>query len=425
MANLRRNGTITYTLGNYVAPGASYKVCAYPAGAIASGTNTGTSIPVFAGHGFSTGQYVMKGLNTTLVSRVASTSSTTIVLDDTIVSAANDVFINLGADTAPHPTFVQTSAAIPIYSTPDTTTEITTPAPAVVVCSADGEYGYYYPSDATIWELILDSAGTPVGYYITNTSTTLGTSGTPFVDNAITRWDGTGGLLLQSAYTSNTPTISDAGGITAAGTHTLGRTGATTTLAGALSVAEATTLTGVVTAPAANTLGFAGNTTTVAGSLAVTQNLSINGTTHTIAGTTLDVSATATTLLKTTTGQLNASTGTAPTVGTPTNFGSGGSLGAAITAGGTDNRFRLTVTAGSSGAGTNPGSVVVTFNGRFAATAPIAIVARKASGASTALSTGLDWTVVGGTGAPNTLTLYYRAASVANEVYVFDVIVLG
>lgn len=424
MANLRRSSTVTYTNGSYVSPGNAYKVNVYPVGAIASGTNTVNSIPVFAGHAFVAGHYVMKGLTTTSISRVASVDATHIVLDDTIVSAKDDVFINLGLDTGPvHPTFIQTSAVVPIYSTPDTTTAITSPVPAQVTCDANGNYGYWYPADILVWELIMNSSGTPVAYNLAPASTLLTANLTAPLDEAIARYDGVTGLAIQSNYTVNSPvtapTIDDNGGITARGTHTFGRVGATTTLGGALTVAEAVTIASgkVLTAPGANSLGATGNTNTVNGALTVTQNFTANGTTNTIAGTSLAITSTNTTLLKTDASLLSVQGGTIPssTITLSAGWGAGPAGSAIIATGGKDNRFTVDVTAGGGTFAANP-TVTITFGTAFAV-APQGVVVMNKLTSTTPYYTSWTTTTTG-----MVITMY--GTPTAGHFY-FSVILLG
>jgi len=387
---LRRSSDINTVLGSYLAPGNLYQVNAYAQGAIASGPSTGGVHQVYPGHGFVVGEYAMKGLDPLSVSRVGAVNNngTEISLDNTsLVSSANTVWVNLGVDangTTPGYTQTGTPNRV-IYSTPTTANTITN---SIVICGSDGSYGYWYPSTLPIWELILTPAKVPIRCIIQNSNVLLVSNSTNLTDNLIARYDGTGGLTIQDGYATNAPSINDDGGITAAGTHILGKAGTTTTLLGALTAVQAVTLNGGITATGANTFGATGNMTTIPGSATISQNLTLTGTAT--FGSTL--SAGNSTLLITDMSQISVKGATAPssTIGLNVSWGtSGTAASAAIVAGGKDNRFTVAVTPRTSGFSGNA-TVTVTFGTPFTVSAPQGIVVMQNSTGVTAGQ--LSWT---------------------------------
>ena len=419
MSLLKRQDTAFYvaTDGD-IRPLVSGKVTVYDIGAIANGTNSDTTIPVYTGHGFAVGDCLMVNNDETTFRLVmAGTSALEIVVNSAVATVEGDVLVNLGTDTAGGSgTPNYNGSTVLIYAVPDTGTPITTPAKSQVSTDTGGGYEYYYPSDVATWELIRDSAGDPQGTVIRDSSVLMSSSttgGLTPVTNAVARFSGTAGLILKNGFASKPVTIDDNGGITATGTHTLGSTGTFTTLSGKLQVAQASTLTGVVTAPAANILGATGNNTNILGTAAVTENLTVGGT----AVITSTLQAAATTLAATTVTQLNMGVGALPTIGSVTNWGTNSQ--GSIAADGRANRFTATI-FGATANGTANASFIVTFNETLTAAIPVAVVALNSDGSSSGATFGFNWSVT-----PTALTLICRGQPLSGAVYRFDVIIFG
>ena len=441
MANLRRNNTITTPLDSYVAPAGSYIVNAYPAGGICKAVNDtpGANTIVhhfYAGHGFAVNDYAMKitgGIpDPSKIAKVdvVDVNGVDVTLhSSTITSSINTVFINLGPDTGGvTPSYIRSDYAtrLPIYSTPDTTTVITN---ASVTCDSGGNYGYWYDSAAIHWELVRNSIGTPVAYFIQNNALLLSTAGTTYKDLAIARWEDS--LHIKSNYTSSavTPVISNAGVITATEAHQLGSTGKTVAILGSESIGENLSVTGtlgvtgVMTAGAANLLGLAGNTTTVRGALSVVQNTALTGTlavtsTSTLTGglTTARISGSIRTSAPTTI----AFSGTGISTIWPT-----GTIGS-INPTSTDTRLQVTITTPSSGGSlaANPQFKYSFVDGNFAS-APYAIVTMNNNVLT--LGTGLSYPCASATTVDYIVVTMVStpSAPVYSKTYIFNILLIG
>ena len=202
-----------------------YTVTVYEVGAVVDGASSGTTITVEAGHGFAALDKLIVGTDTSTYRLVSSVGATSVVVSSAVTVVDRDTLVNLGPDTgAGSPNYDGSGAAI--YETPDTAETAT--SNSRVTCDATGKYGYWYVA-ANVWELIRTSAGTPAAVVMNVMPSIAGP--TSSTDNAIVRWDGTSGNLVQN-YTSGAPTIGDTGAVTI-----------TSTLA-----AGATTVTGLLTA---------------------------------------------------------------------------------------------------------------------------------------------------------------------------------
>lgn len=417
MANLRRNETVEVVSGSYVAPGSGYFVNAYAAGGMASGPNVGLVIPLYLGHGFQAGDYAMKGISTAAgsIALVASVTTTSITVSTSLTAVAGNVFINIGPDTGgTTPTWIQTSPRVVIYSTPTTATTITN---SIVTADSGGNYGYWYDVSSVIWELIRNPAGVPVAYVIQNSNILLTSSSGSTVDNSIARWDGTSGLVIQGGYSSNTPLISDAGAITAAGAHTLGQIGNIVGIAGGLTVAQTLAVTGVTTVagiiqPNANNTIDLGLTGTRFKDLFLAGGATVAGSGS--FGTTLAVAGNATFSADTFVKRIKATGGTAIDTGqyVLAGWGSGATVSSST---GFDQRFTFTVSSGTGPSAS--GTITITFKDGTWTNAPLAIVA-KSGGAGTAVT--FSWATTA-----TTLVITHSSTPTASSTYIFTVLALG
>ena len=429
MANLRRTNTISVVSGNYVAPGAGYFVNVYAPGAVARGTQTTgattTVIPVYDGSGFAVNEYAMKGIDTTKVYLITAVDNTagaaTITVNGTVATSADrDVFVNIGADTGGGgtPTYIQTSTANAIiYYTPDTSEPITN---SKVTCDASGDYGFYYAVATNFWEVIRNTAGTAVGYFIQNTAG-LRSSSTS-TDNRVVRWDGATGLIIQDGYTNTTPSgsavsITDGGVIsaTAAG-HTFG----------SLSTTSTATIGTNLTVNGNATLGDAvGDTTAIAGAATVGSTLTVAGATS-LAAVTASGAATVTGLTTATgglkTAHIDASLGSLPTVAVVSGWGTVGSPTAVLASSvetGTDVRATVVLTSGSAGT-VNPAIFDFTFATAFSTT-PWAMVVQDVSGNGLISSGGLTWVA-----SPTKVRVsMLMAPGVSSKTYIFRILAIA
>lgn len=194
-----------------------YTVIAYETGGVVRTSQTSTTINLDDGHGFAIGDKILIRPGTSniysgeAISAVSTTPGAGSITFPTFGAAVavvvGDIIINLGPDPgSPDPAY--TASGVTIYSDMDGGTAI---ANSMVTADASGSYAYFYNTQ-NIWELIRDGSGTPVGASLSLMGTVLGSSAS-VVDNAIVRFDGTTGQLIQG-YTSGSPTISDTGAVT-------------------------------------------------------------------------------------------------------------------------------------------------------------------------------------------------------------------
>ena len=189
---------------------AGYTVIAYETGGIVRTSQTSTTIDVDAGHGFAIGDKVLLRPGTSNIysaERISATSATSITFPTFAPAVVvGDILINLGPDPGVgSPAY--TTSGVTIFSDMDGGIPI---ANSMVTASATGTYGYFYQT-ANIWELIRDGDGEVVGASLSLMGTVLGTPAA-VTDNAIARFDGTSGQLIQG-YTSGSPTIGDTGAV--------------------------------------------------------------------------------------------------------------------------------------------------------------------------------------------------------------------
>lgn len=199
----------------------------YKAGArLAADASASTSITVHAVHGVSNGNKLVYGLTRTnvgvrvpyTVSDVSSSLDTAITVSPALTASAESLLVNLEADTGlalqsdgsyTAPEF--DGSTVTIYSDPNGDVTITN---STVTMEAGGEISFY--ADAgTYWIVVHDFRRQIVRVYPdigpNPTSTVAGPVSS--TDNAIARFDGTSGAILQD-YSSNAPTITDAGAMT-------------------------------------------------------------------------------------------------------------------------------------------------------------------------------------------------------------------
>jgi hypothetical protein len=403
-----------------VAPGNGYFVNAYAPGAICRAATSGsgtTTVPVYDGSVVVANEYLMLGLDTTKVYKVitgttGASGAQTIVLDGTIGTiSVNNTLINLGKDIGMQsggpPSYTQngTPNAV-IYTTPNTSGPITN---SVVTCDSSGDYSYYYAISTAIWELVRNTAGTPIMYLVQSANAGLTANGVG-ATNEVVRWNDTSGLILAEGMTSNAVTISDAGAISAPGTHALGPTNVT----GAITGSTTLTLTGIATVGGLTTAGNIA--TTGSGTLTVAGA-------STLAAVTASGAVTATGLatlnggLKT--AHIDASVGNTPTGAIVSGWGTTGSPTASIS--GTDTRCTATVTAGT-GTPANPAIFTVTFASAYGATPHVMVVQNVLTGGSNgSVSTGgVTWTA-----SQSAITISMLMAPTVSKIYTFEIFVIA
>lgn len=400
-----------------IAPLADGTVTVYDYGAVASGASADTTIPVYAGHGVAVNDCIMVGIDETTFRLVTVSAATQLTVNASVSVINGDVIVNLGTDSAGGSgTPNYDGSTVEIYSVPDDANPIVLPEVSAVTIDADGNYGYYFNSTDTLWELVRDSTGVSLATVIRDSPVLLASSGTPFVDNSIARFDGTTGLIIQGAYTSNTPTISDAGAVALPGTVATGAL----TVTGAATVSTTLGVTGISTfadkivpsADATKDIGtdatgrwrnlYLSGVASVGGALSALSTLTVTG---------------LTTLANVVCGpHLSASVGSGPS--TVSNIGNnwGSTSQATFAAGSTDTRFTVTVTtSGSTFA--NPATLAIPFAAAYSS-APFAVVAMNSSGTGT--TANISWSTT-----TTTLTIIYKAVPVTANTYIFSVIVLG
>lgn len=400
-----------------IAPLAAGTVTVYDYGAVASGTSADTTIPVYAGHGVATNDCIMVGTDETTFRLVTLSAATQLTVNSAVSVINGDVIVNLGVDTAGGSgTPNYDGSSISIYSVPDTGSPIVLPEISTVTIDADGNYGYYFSSTDTTWELVRDSDGTPMSIFIRDSPVLLASSGTPFVDNSIARFDGTTGLIIQGAYSSNTPTISDAGAVAMPGTVATGAltvTGAAT-VSSTLGVTGTTTLGGLLqpSADASKDIGVAATgrfrnlylsgVASIGGALTALSTVTVTG---------------LTTLANLVCGpHISASVGSAPSTISNIANGWGSTSAATFATNSTDTRFTVTVTTSGS-TFTTGASLAIPFTASYT-NAPFAIVAMNSSGSGT--TANVSWSTT-----TTTLTIIYKAVPVTGNTYIFSVIVIG
>lgn len=164
MANLAyRRESVARLLGSVLAPGASYTVTAYPAGAQVSGNQSGTTITVRAGHYIPYGGTdvvaIRPGSPATIVSgtfqAASSATATTVVFPSSVTVVDGDLIVPLGSDTGTSTPLWDGSAAL-IYTDMNSGSAISS---SRVTCNTSGEYEYWSLRRA-VWEIVRDSSGT-------------------------------------------------------------------------------------------------------------------------------------------------------------------------------------------------------------------------------------------------------------------------
>jgi hypothetical protein len=159
----RRNTLLVSTAG---APAwaASYTVTAYEPGGQVTSDSTGTTLTVRAGHGFAAGDKLMVGTDTTKYRTISGTpAATSVVVTSAVTVSAHDYLVNLAADTGTTTPLYDgsgVSTARRIYQDMDLAG--TTITNAQVTADAQGVYSYWYDDGLEIWELVRNTAGTPV-----------------------------------------------------------------------------------------------------------------------------------------------------------------------------------------------------------------------------------------------------------------------
>jgi hypothetical protein len=379
-------------------------VTVYDIGAVASQASSGTTITVYAGHGFAIGDDLMVGLDEATFRNVTGTGATSLTVASAVVVNTGDNIVNLGTDGGSS-TPSYDGSTISIYAVPDAT--VTAIDDSRLTTNENGEFSYYYATDVSVWELIRDTAGLPVSINILNSTTLLTSTGT-IAANEVARFTSSSGLVIKSGY-SSTVTISDAGVINApGGPHTVG----SITTTGAVIVGTSLTVATTSTFSGDVTLSGAGTDLAVGGALSVTGASTLAA----ITGTTLTATG-ASTLAAVTMAHLNTSVGAAP-VNENIVIGAGWGTGATATVASTgrDNRFQVTVTAGTPGLA-NPAIVTVTFNTAFTV-APRGVVAMNNTG--TGANAPISWATT-----TTTIAISYKADPVNALTYVFSVLLLG
>lgn len=139
-------------------------VTAFAPGGVVASNSSGTTITLYGGHGFSANDKFMVGTTLSTFSgtiKVNSVSGNVLTLNSAYTVVANDVLVNLGPDTSTvNPPNFDASTVV-IYSTPDTTTAITSPVKSKVTLDSVGSYEYWHKGIA-VWEVVRNGAGTPV-----------------------------------------------------------------------------------------------------------------------------------------------------------------------------------------------------------------------------------------------------------------------
>ena len=281
MSVRRDNTLLNLDANSELVPSANYTVKVLPVGAVASGVSTfdgtHTTIPVFTGHGLSTGQKFFIYPTKTKFAAVTSTTSNTVVfLGSGFAVSAFQILVNMGNDTGTStPTFDGTTVLS--YKDPQLSNQ--TDIAALLTSDSTGNYGYWHDG-AQKWECVRDTSFNVVAIYtdIVPLVSTLPTI-TSSTDNAVVRWDGIGGTAVQNSVLI----VSDAGEVSGATSIAMGGalTGATTgAFSGAVTVAS---LSASGNVSAGGTLSVTG-TSTLTGSVTATGSIAV-GTTLQVTGT--------------------------------------------------------------------------------------------------------------------------------------------
>lgn len=140
--------------------GVGYYVTAYEVGAQVAAASSGTTATVRSRHGFAADDKLINGTDVTQYRRVISVTTTTLLLDSSISLAEGDLLVNLADDsgtTAPN----YDGSGLSVYTDMDFSNVASN---NTVLTDSYGRYCYYHNGIAR-WELVRDSAGTPVAVY--------------------------------------------------------------------------------------------------------------------------------------------------------------------------------------------------------------------------------------------------------------------
>lgn len=294
-----REGRVLISVATDPDFGSGYSVTAYEVGAQVTTGGTTNTPQVRTGHGFAAGDKFIVGTSTSQFKTVLSVTATQLTLTgaETVTVAAGDILINLAADTGSStPNYNGNGLAVytdMAYASQATNNTVTT--------DATGNYRYFY-NNIPIWELVRTSLGVPIAYYLDTGVSGIG-GPTSSTDNAVARFDGTNGQLIQNSVViiadtsgnmTGVGTLAVGGALTAAvavtvgttlgvtGTSTLAAVNASGTVAAAGAVTVGTTL-GVTGAATLSAAASVGTTLTVTGATSLGSTLAVTGDT-TISG---------------------------------------------------------------------------------------------------------------------------------------------
>lgn len=155
-----REGRVFINTAGKPAWGANFYVTAYEPGAQVSAGSSGTTVAVRAGHGFEAGDKGIVGKDSSRYFQVLSKTSTQLTLTSGVFVAADELLVNLGADTGvTSPNYDGSGATI--YTDMDFADAATN---STVQANDVGRYIYWHKGIA-IWELVRSSAVTPFALY--------------------------------------------------------------------------------------------------------------------------------------------------------------------------------------------------------------------------------------------------------------------